>query len=198
MYTHLGRIVLEKGRNKNQKEEMLRKESSAIIFIACANPGAVCGWEWWKFFPKKGRTIAPEPITDTKLCERWRSLEQNGGSRAKIEKISYELKISCVGGGGRRNASFIGDCRVLSKHTLPKSLNFLFCVPRATLAAYRIIFFVRTRIEFINYAKYIFMHEEQNKKKSIATTFFTLTSSHLLLPRHREEIIFVHVTIPLS
>jgi hypothetical protein len=71
-------------------------------------------------------------------------------------------------------------------------------LPRS-LAAYRIIFFVLFRIEFINYAKYILC----TRKKSIAHSqkifhSLLLAAAAAGAERKTEEIIFVHVTAPLS
>lgn len=116
MYTHLGRIMLGGGRNKNQKKEMLRK-SLLQSFLLLVQIPELCVDENDENSSRKkrGRTIAPEPITDTKLCQTMTFVRtKRRESCAKIEKkISYELKISCVGGCGRwnssLNASFIAD-----------------------------------------------------------------------------------------
>lgn len=120
--------------------------------------------------------------------KRWRSLERRE-SCAKIEKNLSWIKnflrrrVRALEVLAQRiiHRRFFG---VLSKHTLPKSLNFPFLRASRYTLCLSDYFFVRTRIEFINYAKYKFLCT-RSRTKNLSQQLFS--RSHNLPSPASEE-----------
>lgn len=137
---------------------------------------------------KKGRTIALEPITDTKLCQTMTFVRTEGVVCKNWKNLSWIKNFL------RRRVPALeplAQCiihrrcfGVLSKHTLPKSLNFPFLRASRYTLCLSDYFFVRTRIEFINYAKYKFLCT-RSRTKNLSQQLFS--RSHNLPSPASEE-----------
>lgn len=201
MYTHLWRIILEKAEIKIKRRKFCEK-SLLQSFLLLAQIPELCVDENDENSSRERETIALEPITDTKLCETMTFVRNKRRDSCKNWKKILWIKNFLRRRVRRRNfpfnASFIGDFRVLSKHTLPKSLNFPFLRASRYTRCLSDYFF-RAHPDWIHQLCKIHFYARAAEQKIYRNNFFHAhTNFHLLLPRNREEIIFVHVTIPLS
>lgn len=158
---------------------------------------------------KKRETIGPKAITDT---EPWvdNALFVRRMQKCSCKNVNWKillwikmnlfpfsiLRVGVRAFWGLLLSIIQRDSGVLSKHTLPKSLNSPLCVPSAHSLLIG-LFFCEDWIHQL--CKIHFMHEK-GERKSIAQSqqLFYARENFILPAKNWEEIIFVHVTIPLS